>query len=190
MQIWKSARKTGLLFALVAIASVAASAQGGAKILKPAEMTKLIPQTVFYRGQTATTQLRNSSGIKFEDGSFVLASMVDTSGYSTGIAAKYQAYFITEVPIKVAGKKLTPGAYGIGFIEGNKFVVTDLGAHEVLVCGFFHRQRTQTPHATPDPARLRRRIPPLCRPQLCRPDPLNLSPDRLDCETVTFVLSQ
>ncbi len=132
MQIWKSARKTGLLFALVAIASVAASAQGGAKILKPAEMTKLIPQTVFYRGQTATTQLRNSSGIKFEDGSFVLASMVDTSGYSTGIAAKYQAYFITEVPLKVAGKKLTPGAYGIGFIEGNKFVVTDLGAHEVL----------------------------------------------------------
>ena len=111
---------------------MAASAQGGAKILKPAEMTKLIPQTVFYRGQTATTQLRNSSGIKFADGFFVLASMVDTSGYSTGIAAKYQAYFITEVPIQVAGKKLAPGAYGIGFIEGNKFVVTDLGAHEVL----------------------------------------------------------
>ena len=132
MQIWRSIKKTGLLVALVAIASLAASAQGGAKILKPAEMTKLIPQTVFYRGQTATTQVRNSSGIKFEDGFFVLASMVDTSGYSTGIAAKYQAYFITEVPIRVAGKNLAPGAYGIGFIEGNKFLVTDLGAHEVL----------------------------------------------------------
>ncbi len=132
MQIWRSVKKTGLLVALVAIASMAASAQGGAKILKPAEMTKLIPQTVFYRGQTATTQLRNSSGIKFSDGFFVLASMVDTSGYSTGIAAKYQAYFITEVPVQIAGKKLAPGAYGIGFIDGNKFVVTDLGGHEVL----------------------------------------------------------
>jgi len=132
MQIWKSVMKTGLLVALVAISSMSASAQGGAKILKPAEMTKLIPQTVFYRGQTATTQVRNSSGIKFEDGFFVLTTMVDTSGYSTGIAAKYQAYFINEVPVQLAGHKLAPGAYGIGFIEGSKFVVTDLGAHEVL----------------------------------------------------------
>jgi hypothetical protein len=108
---------------------MAASAQGGAIILKPAELTKLIPQTVFYRGQSATTQLRNSSGIKFADG---FTTMVDTSGYSTGIQAKYQAYFITEVPIQVAGQSLAPGAYGIGFIEGNKFLVTDLGAHDVL----------------------------------------------------------
>jgi hypothetical protein len=132
MQVLRSVSKTGLMVALVAIASMAALAQGDAKILKPAEMTKLIPQTVFYRGQTATTQVRNSSGIKFADGFFVLTTMVDTSGYSTGIAAKYQAYFITEVPIQVAGQNLAPGAYGIGFIEGNKFLVTDLGAHEVL----------------------------------------------------------
>jgi hypothetical protein len=111
---------------------MAASAQGGAILLKPAELTKLIPQTVFYRGQSATTQLRNSSGIKFADGFLVLTTMVDTSGYSTGIQAKYQAYFITEVPIQVAGQSLAPGAYGIGFIEGNKFLVTDLGAHDVL----------------------------------------------------------
>lgn len=113
-------------------ASMSAFAQGSATVLKPADMQKLIPSSVFYRGQVATTQQRNSGGIKFADGFYVLASLVDTSGYSTGIAAKYQAYLITEVPIKIGGHSLAAGAYGIGFIAGDKFVVTDLGAHDVF----------------------------------------------------------
>jgi hypothetical protein len=133
MKNWKNMKKAaGFLAAVVAATSMAAFAQGGATILKPADMGKLMPQNVFYRGQQAPTQLRNSGGIKFADGFLVLTSLVDTSGYSTGVAAKYQAYFITEVPIKVAGKSLGAGAYGIGFIEGDKFVVTDLGAHELF----------------------------------------------------------
>jgi hypothetical protein len=133
MQNWRRIKTTALfLAALVAVTSISALAQGGAAVLKPADMDKLLPQAVFYRGQIAPVQLRNSGGIKFADGFFVLASLVDTSGYSTGVAAKYQAYFITEIPIQVAGKILAAGAYGIGFIESNKFIVTDLGAHEVL----------------------------------------------------------
>jgi hypothetical protein len=133
MQNWRSVKKAaGLLAALMAATSISALAQGGATILKPAEMEKLMPQTVFYRGLAATTQVRNSGGIKFADGFYVLASMVDTSGYSTGVAAKYQAYFIAEVPIKVADQSLPAGAYGIGFIEGDKLVVTDIGAHDVF----------------------------------------------------------
>jgi len=108
------------------------SAQGGDAILKPADMQKLLPAAVFYRGQSAPVQLRNSGGVKFADGYFVLATLVDTSGYSSGVAAKYQAYFIDEVPISIGGKKLAPGAYGVGFIDGNKFVVTDIGAHDVF----------------------------------------------------------
>jgi hypothetical protein len=122
--------------AIISMAFLAAPAvvlaQGGATILKAADMAKIFPATVFYCGQTATTQLRNSGGVKFDDGHYVLASLVDTSGYSTGIAAKYQAYFITEVPIKIGGQQLAAGAYGIGFIADNKFVVTDLGAHDVF----------------------------------------------------------
>jgi hypothetical protein len=133
MQNWKSMKKAaGFLAAVVAATSMTAFAQSSATILKPADMGKLIPQTVFYRGQSATTQVRNSGGIKFADGFFVLTTLVDTSGYSTGVAAKYQAYFITEVPIKVAGHNLGAGAFGIGFIDGDKFVVTDIGAHELF----------------------------------------------------------
>jgi hypothetical protein len=106
-------------------------AQGSNTILKPADTQKLLPASVFYRGQSATTQLRNSGGVKFADGFYVLATLVDTSGYSTDLQTKYQAWFVTEVPIKVGGQSLPAGVYGAGFV-GGKFVVTDVGAHDVL----------------------------------------------------------
>jgi hypothetical protein len=129
--IVKFAAAGSMAVALMAAPS-AAVAQGGGTVLKPVDIQKLLPNSVYYKGQSATTQLRNSGGVKFADGYFVLATMVDTSGYSTSIAAKYQAYFVTEVPIKVGGQSLSAGIYGVGFIADNKFVVTDVGAHEVL----------------------------------------------------------
>ncbi len=40
--------------------------------------------------------------------------------------------FVTEVAIKIGGQNLPAGVYGIGFIGGDKFVVTDVGAHDVF----------------------------------------------------------
>ena len=122
----------GTMAVVMMAAPGSAIAQGGDTVLKPADMQKLLPASVYYKGQSATTQLRNSGGVKFADGSFVLATLVDTSGYSTDIQAKYQAYFITEVPIKIAGENLPAGIYGVGFVADNKFVVTDVGAHDLL----------------------------------------------------------
>ena len=106
-------------------------AQGSDTVLKPADMEKLLPAKFYYRGQSAPTQLRNSGGVKFADGYFVLATLVDTSGYATDVQSKYQAYFVAEVPIKLGGESLPAGAYGVGFV-GGKLVVTDVGAHDVL----------------------------------------------------------
>jgi hypothetical protein len=117
--------------AAVMAAPVSMKAQGGDTVLKPADTQKLLPANVFYRGQSATTQLRNSGGVKFADGFYVLATLVDTSGYSTDLQSKYQAWFVTEVPIKVGGQSLPAGVYGVGFV-GGKFLVTDVGAHDVL----------------------------------------------------------
>jgi hypothetical protein len=109
------------------------AAQSGVNtVLKPAELVKLFPATVYYCGQSAPAQIRNSGGVKFADGHYVLASLVDTSGYSTGVAAKYQGYFIAEIPLKIGGKLLPAGAYGIGFLGGDKLLVTDLGGGDVL----------------------------------------------------------
>ena len=108
------------------------AAQGSGTVLKAADAQKLLPAAVYYKGQSAPVQARNSGGVKFSDGYFVLASLVDTSGYSTGIAAKYQGYFITETPIKVGSESMPAGVYGFGFIADNKFVITDVGAHELF----------------------------------------------------------
>jgi hypothetical protein len=93
---------------------------------------KLLPEKVFFRGQIAPVQARNTGGVRYSDGFLVFAGLVDSSGYSTGIREKYQAYFINEVPIEIGGQTLKPGAYGIGFLDGNKFVVMDIGANDVL----------------------------------------------------------
>ncbi len=123
----------------------AIQAQGGGTVLKAADAQKLLPASVFYRGQSATTQLRNSGGVKFADGFYVLATLVDTSGYSSDVASKYQAYFIAEVSLKIGGQNLPAGVYGVGFVPGDKFVVTDVGAHDVLTASSSSDQEMKRP---------------------------------------------
>jgi hypothetical protein len=132
-----------LLALLISLVPLRAPAQPAAgTVLTAADVQKLLPASVWYAGQSAPTELRNSGGVKFADGHFVLATLVETSGYSTGIAAKYQAWFVVEVPIHIAGPDgnhdLPAGVYGIGFIADNKFVVTDIGAHDVLTVSSTH----------------------------------------------------
>lgn len=105
-------------------------------VLKAADITaKLFPETVFFRGQSAPVQMRNTGGVHFADDRYVLAGMVDNSGYSTGLREKYQAYLMSEVPLEIGGQTLKPGAYGMGFLEGGKFIVMDLGGNDVLQAG-------------------------------------------------------
>lgn len=121
-------------------------APGQDVVLKAADINaRLVPETVFFRGQTAPTQLRNSGGVHFGDGAFVLAAMVDSSGYSSGIREKYQAYLLAEVALEISGQNLPAGAYGFGFINGGKFVVMDLGAHDVLQISSQHDAELKRP---------------------------------------------
>jgi len=120
-----------LLIALpFAISSAAPTTEAA---LKASDITnKIFPEQVFFRGQVAPVQMRNTGGVLFSDDAYVLAGLVDSSGYSTAIRQKYQAYFITEVALEVGGQKLAPGAYGVGFVTGDKFIVMDLGAHDLF----------------------------------------------------------
>jgi hypothetical protein len=132
--------------------------QGGDTVLKPADTQKLLPAAAYYKGQSAPTQLRNSGGVKFADGYYVLAALVDTSGYSSDVATKYQGYFLAEVPLKIGSQTLPAGAYGIGFVENDRFVVTDIGAHDVLTTSSSSDEDLKRPvplQVTPDPAGFR-----------------------------------
>src|SRR6266704_2371817 len=101
-------------------------------MLKAADITpKLFPEHVFFRGQVAPAQLRNTGGVHFADDLYLLAGLVDSSGYSTAIKEKYQGYLLSEVNLEIGGQALKPGAYGFGFV-GGKFILMDLAANNLI----------------------------------------------------------
>lgn len=102
-------------------------------VLKAADITaKIFPDKVYYRGQAGAVQMRNTGGVRFGDDAYFLAGLVDTAGYASGLKEKYQGYLLTEVPLDINGQSLKPGGYGIGFVAGSKFVVSDIGSNNVL----------------------------------------------------------
>jgi hypothetical protein len=109
-----------------------AVAPTGTKVMPPIEAAKFLPSEVFFRGQSAPIQARNSSGVQFAKDSLLLVTLVDTAGYSSALQEKYQAYLITETPIDIEGHKLAAGAYGCGFVATDAFVVMDIGGHDLF----------------------------------------------------------
>jgi hypothetical protein len=107
-------------------------------LLKPAEVADLLPATVFFQGKTAPVQGRNSGGIRFEDKSLMLISLIDTAGYSSQVQEKYQAYLITESSLDIEGHRLGPGAYGCGFPGDGSFIVMDIGGHDLFTAHAAH----------------------------------------------------
>src|SRR5664279_6048439 len=87
-------------------------AQAGAQILTADQVKKVVPNSFFFAGQSASVQVRNTTGLKNSAGKIVLAGLVDTSGYSTAIAEKYQGFLITEAKLSFDGSTLEPGQYG------------------------------------------------------------------------------
>jgi hypothetical protein len=105
--------------------------QAGAQILTADQVKKIAPSTFFFASQSAAVQLRNTTGLKNSAGKMVLAGLVDTSGYSTAIAEKYQGFLITETKLNFDGATLDPGEYGFGFKEG-KFTVMNVAATDLF----------------------------------------------------------
>jgi hypothetical protein len=108
-----------------------ALAQAGAQVLTSDQVKKAAPSSFFFSGQSGAVQMRNSTGFKNSAGKLMLAGLVDTSGYSTAIAEKYQGFLITETKLSFDGATLEPGAYGFGFKEG-KFTVMNVAGTDVF----------------------------------------------------------
>ncbi len=113
--------------------SIAQTDAAAPTILPPDQINRLLPPSVFFHGQTAPLQLRNAAAARFPDGVILFASLVDSSGYSTGVRERYQFYLVTEAPLTVGQKTLAPGAYGAGFLEDGTFVIMDMGGHDALL---------------------------------------------------------
>jgi hypothetical protein len=125
----------------------AGSSSAATVLLKPDDLKTIIPASVFFKGQSAPLQLRNSAGVHFADGAYVLTSLVDTSGYASSVQDRYQAYFITETTLRIGDTTLPPGAYGVGFLANHTFLVMDIGGHDLLTTASVHDEEIK--HPTP-----------------------------------------
>jgi hypothetical protein len=122
---------------LLALTGVSALAQFKPSVLTAEEVKKAVPKDYYYRGQSASVQVRNAAGIKASsDGKMVLASLVDTSGYAADVQAKYMGLFVTEIKLSIGDASLAPGQYGFGFTKDGKFVITDVGANEIVSASY------------------------------------------------------
>jgi hypothetical protein len=122
-----------VIFSFCMLAALLVSAtEPSAGVLGGEDLKRVVPTSYFFRGQSASVQLRNSAGFRGSDGKFVLAGLVDTSGYSADVAEKYQGFLITEVKLSIEGSALPPGEYGFGFSKDGKFTVMDVGNNDLL----------------------------------------------------------
>jgi len=101
-------------------------------VVTGAELTRLVPTSFYFKGQSAPTQIRNTAAAKLGAERFVIVGLVDTSGYSADVRARYEGFFITDSPIKVNGEALPTGAYGFGFSNDGKMNVMDISGKDVL----------------------------------------------------------
>ncbi len=120
---------TVLLVIIVSLNAI--FAQTKPEILNDEALKRVVPVSFYFAGQSAPTQMRNSAAAQFGKDRFVVAGLVDTSGYSTEIQGKYEGFFITDSPIKLGGKLLNTGAYGFGFSK-EALNIFDLSSKQIL----------------------------------------------------------
>jgi hypothetical protein len=121
-----------MMLVLAASSFSAVRAQQSVTILTGAELTRIVPPGFYFQGLSAATQMRNAAAARLGDKRYVIAGLVDTSGYAADVRAKYEGFFITDSPISINGSDLAPGAYGFGFSQDGKMRILDLAGNQTL----------------------------------------------------------
>ena len=121
-----------LLLSVIGGGPVLVIAQDSATVLVGAELTRVVPPGFYFQGLSAPTQMRNSAAARFGANRYVIAGLVDTSGYAADVRAKYEGFFITDSPLTINGSELGAGAYGFGFSDNGKMQILDLAGKQVL----------------------------------------------------------
>src|SRR5450631_1187148 len=89
--------------ALPEVATAPPGTQSASAVVKEAilgsgEASKLVPLSVFLGGKKLSAEPRNSGGIRFSDGMYILAMPIDLSGHAS-TRETFEAYFISEVSL-------------------------------------------------------------------------------------------
>jgi hypothetical protein len=120
---------------LIAVAAMAQGTTGKVQVLGEDKLKKLLPATVFLDGENVPTQQRNAALVQLENGKLMIASLIDTAGYSAAYQQKYIGVLLSQSPITLGNRQLDAGAYGFGRSKGDDGSVTvhvyNLGGEEL-----------------------------------------------------------
>jgi hypothetical protein len=133
--MYRSSKAWMTVVAVLFLSAGIATAQGDAVILTGGQLNRVVPASFYFEGLSAPTQMRNAGAVRFGTKRHVIVGMVDTSGYSADVRAKYQGFLITDSRIAVGDAELGAGAYGFGFSDDGKFNVFDVGGNKLLSVG-------------------------------------------------------
>ena len=136
---------TATLLALTSSIVFGAVVQDRPVIVTGADLTRLAPSSFYFKGQSAPTQMRNTAAAKLGAERHVIVGLVDTSGYSAEVRAKYEGFLITDSPIKVNGESLPTGAYGFGFSNDGKMRVMDIAGNDVFMVSSINDKALRRP---------------------------------------------
>src|SRR5207248_7225445 len=92
-------------------AQVASKAIG---LVSEQRLKQLLPATVFIDGENVPTQERNAALVQLPNGKLLLASLIDTAGYSSSYQEKYSGVLLSQSRFTLGNKNLDAGAYAIG----------------------------------------------------------------------------
>jgi len=108
-------------------------------------LTRVVPGSFYFEGRSGPTQMRNAAAVRFGEKRYVIVALVDTSGYSSDVRAKYEGFFITDSRVAFGDKELAAGAYGFGVTKESKFNIFDVGGNLLLSVPGSKDSATRTP---------------------------------------------
>jgi hypothetical protein len=107
--LWAGA--LALAFALVALAPAPAAAQ---EKLEGKAFDAAVVKDFYLEGNAIPAQKRNTVVLKGADGKRMVFGLLDTTGYSAEIQAKYIGMIVVERKVTIGGAAVPAGAYGFG----------------------------------------------------------------------------
>ncbi len=90
-------------------------AQGKFEQVSGKDFEKAVPKDFYLEGNAIPTEKRNATLVKTPSGARVIFALIDTTGYSSQIQAKYIGMLIAEGEVSLGDVKVGVGSYGFGF---------------------------------------------------------------------------
>lgn len=105
--------KLGVFLSLIMVSALLGQHQF--EVVTGKAFDSAMPKDFYLEGNAIPTAKRNAVLVHLPAGERALFSLIDTSGYSADIIAKYIGMIITEGDVSICGQKVSVGSYGFGW---------------------------------------------------------------------------